>query len=246
MSLDLIRPELIPFLAPYLPDSNSKQVDETGIPFVTLTYAQSLDSRISKGPGIRTVISHSETKVMTHYLRYHHDGILIGSGTALADNPGLNCRWWPQDGKFNLDHSPRPIILDLEQRWQYHGSKLWSLCEAGEGKPPIIVVRGSPREPDSGASYLVFDESVQRLDWKVLMSRLFSEFCLRSIMIEGGATVINEVLLREDLVDSLIITIGSTFLGKNGVEVSPPRPVALTDVSWWTGTRDAVMCARVR
>lgn len=66
-----------------------------GLPFVTLTYATSLDSRISAAPGVQTIISHPETKTMTHYLRYHHDAILVGVGTILADDPGLNCRWTP-------------------------------------------------------------------------------------------------------------------------------------------------------
>lgn len=65
------------------------------LPFVTLTYATSLDSRISAAPGVQTIISHPETKTMTHYLRYHHDAILVGVGTVLADDPGLNCRWTP-------------------------------------------------------------------------------------------------------------------------------------------------------
>lgn len=61
-------------------------------PFLTLTYAQSLDSHLSLAPGVRTTLSGAETKAMTHFLRSRHDAILVGAGTAVADDPGLNCR----------------------------------------------------------------------------------------------------------------------------------------------------------
>ncbi|KAI2607582.1 putative riboflavin biosynthesis protein Rib7 [Hypoxylon fragiforme] len=62
------------------------------LPFVTLTFATSLDSALSLGPGIRTALSGPQSKAMTHYLRSRHDAICVGVGTAIADNPGLNCR----------------------------------------------------------------------------------------------------------------------------------------------------------
>ncbi|GME75673.1 unnamed protein product [Ambrosiozyma monospora] len=70
-------------------------------------------------------------------------------------------------------------------------------------------------------------------------------------MVEGGANVINELLnTRYDdsndfIVDSLIVTIGPTFLGQKGVEVSPASGVKLKDITWWTGCQDSVLCARL-
>ncbi|KAI0393184.1 bacterial bifunctional deaminase-reductase [Xylariaceae sp. FL0594] len=61
-------------------------------PFVTLTFATSLDSMLALGPGIRTALSGPRSKAMTHYLRSRHDAICVGVGTAIADDPGLNCR----------------------------------------------------------------------------------------------------------------------------------------------------------
>ncbi|OKL61764.1 hypothetical protein UA08_02360 [Talaromyces atroroseus] len=93
-----------PFLDPYLPPlSDDKHNDtatereekkENGLsrPFTTLTFATSLDSSLSLAPGVRTILSGPHSKAMTHYLRFRHDAILIGVGTANADDPGLNCR----------------------------------------------------------------------------------------------------------------------------------------------------------
>lgn len=238
-----IRQDLPPFLSKYLPNTS-----EQSKVFVTLTYAQSIDAKISKGPGIRTTISHIETKAMTHFLRYHHDGILIGSGTVLADDPGLNCKWTPEtnetDPKQLLEHnSPRPIIIDTKQKWTYTGSKMHELHTQGMGKEPIVVVAREPSIREPGVSYLVYGD--RPIEWSILFDRLLKEYNIKSVMVEGGAHVINQLLARPDVVDSLIVTIGSVYLGENGVTVSPPEEVKLTDIEWWTGTSDSILCSRL-
>ncbi|CAI4270407.1 CQS_1a_G0003450.mRNA.1.CDS.1 [Saccharomyces cerevisiae] len=240
MSLTPLCGDLPQFLQNYLP--NAVQTENTIQPFVTLTYAQSLDARISRGPGVRTVISHPETKTMTHYLRYHHDGILIGSGTVLVDDPGLNCKWGPN----SAENSPRPIILDTKQKWRFYGSKMQELFNKQQGKPPIVVVTSDPIIKEEHVEYAIcpINEATKRIDWKKLFEILKKDFNIKSVMVEGGANVINQLLLRNDIVNSLIITIGSTFLGNSGTEVSPPQTVNLKNISWWKGTTDVVLCAR--
>lgn len=249
MSLASLRPELVPFLEPHLPKTPAGDCKK---PFVTLTYAQSLDSRISRGRGLRTAISHPETKTMTHYLRYHHDGILVGSGTVLADNPGLNCKWAPEDAATNrspVETSPRPVVLDPGHKWRFDGSKMQELFASGQGRAPIVVVNDSVHvQEEENVTYLrvAANTASGKMDWLDIFLRLRSEFGMQSVMVEGGAVVINELLGRPDLVDSLVVTVGATYLGKQGVEVSPPHgTVLLTDVDWWRGTRDAVLCARL-
>ena len=79
------------FLQPYLQPENPV-INESGFPHVTLTYATSMDSSLTLAPGMQTILSGPESKAMTHYLRSKHDAIVIGVGTATADDPGLNCR----------------------------------------------------------------------------------------------------------------------------------------------------------
>ncbi|CAK5280718.1 unnamed protein product [Mycena citricolor] len=59
-------------------------------PRVTLTFAQSLDAKIAGALGAQLILSGKESMVMTHWLRTMHDGILVGIGTALNDDPQLN------------------------------------------------------------------------------------------------------------------------------------------------------------
>ncbi|OAQ72119.1 hypothetical protein VFPPC_00168 [Pochonia chlamydosporia 170] len=77
------------FLEPHLPPKDGSS--HPALPFTTLTFATSLDSSLTLSPGTPTAISGPQPEAMTLYLRSRHDGILIGVGTAVADDPSLNC-----------------------------------------------------------------------------------------------------------------------------------------------------------
>ena len=78
-------------------------------PSITLSYAQSWDGSITTESGKTLSLSSRTSNAMTHALRSWHDGILIGIGTILADDPLLNVREWGGP-------SPQPIVLDSSQR----------------------------------------------------------------------------------------------------------------------------------
>lgn len=239
MSLVPLPETLVPFLSEYLPRDHKDKI------FVTLTWAQSLDARISAEKGVQTVISHLETKTMTHYLRANHEAILVGIGTVLADDPKLNCRF----GNAKI----RPVVVDPHGKWQYAKSTLRSICDQKLGLAPYIVTgKDSKFDGESAAVLESQGGKIVRLhlgpdhghNWEMIFGEL-QTLGLRSVMVEGGAIVINELLLS-DLVDSVVITIGPVFLGQKGTEVSPISSVKLRDVTWWSGVQDTVMAARVK
>ncbi|KAK9329897.1 dihydrofolate reductase-like domain-containing protein [Lipomyces starkeyi] len=261
--LDLLPDSSTSFLSPYLPPSRpSDRV------FVTLTYAASLDSRIALGHGQRTQLSGSESKCMTHYLRAHHDGILVGVNTFLADNPGLNCRY-SIAGKSPVEASPRPIIIDPTFRCKIESrSKSMMAAACMEGKEPWILVSAEWRNSVS-PSDLVHIQSTERMgarvipvvglqsdnrneSWAAILKSL-KELGIRSLMVEGGARVINDLLCTavDDIngtkvspIDVVIITIAPVYLGKNGVEVSPATALDnLYDITWDQFGRDCVMAS---
>lgn len=232
---------------------NLKQVLKDYLPpkdknHVTLTYAQSLDSRIAAKRDERTAISSEETKRMTHWLRAHHDGILVGVQTAIIDNPGLHCKSFVDDTQLQKE-SPRPIILDPQFRWEFKATKL--ACNAAHNgyKAPIVVTKAGYEIDtckkfkqkgieDFGGTVLVLDD----FSWPTIFEALHNQCGLKSIMVEGGAHVI-ESLLEEGAYDSLVVTVGPVFLGRAGLEVSPTKSVALEKVKWAAAERDSVMCA---
>jgi 2,5-diamino-6-(ribosylamino)-4(3H)-pyrimidinone 5'-phosphate reductase len=247
------------FLEAFLP-----QEVNSDLPFVTLTYAQSLDSKISLGPGLRTTLSGPETKAMTHFLRLKHDAILVGVATAMADNPGLNCRY----PGATAESQPRPVVVDSEPKWQYNSSKVLELTKEGKGKGPwIITMRQGkdqstpedlkkhggeiiPLEPTTG---IPTAPTSGHIPWDTILKSL-KKRGINSVMIEGGANVITNILGMPELVDSVIITIAPTWLGTGGVTVSPasktedgkPTSAAnLTDTKYHQFGADVVLCGRL-
>lgn len=138
-------------LGPYLPPPATTAIPIPPKPFTTLTFATSLDSALSLGPGLRTALSGPKSKAMTHYLRACHDAIVIGVGTAIADDPGLNCRIAPlpiskledQEDEQEIEHlnnHPRPIIIDPTLRWSFTSeSKVLRLAREGKGLAPWVI-----------------------------------------------------------------------------------------------------------
>ncbi|KAI1386363.1 putative riboflavin biosynthesis protein Rib7 [Hypoxylon trugodes] len=164
-------------LPPLFTDHGEDGSSSPKLPFVTLTFATSLDSALSLGPGIRTVLSGPQSKAMTHHLRSRHDAICVGVGTALADDPGLNCRLASEYPTLETSpaadtagvgallglagkaagserrntfttHQPRPIIIDPKLRWDFTAeSKVLQLARIGRGLAPYIVT-AVPHPPE--------------------------------------------------------------------------------------------------
>lgn len=217
-------------------------------PFTTLTYAQSLDSQLALAPGMRTLLSGPESKAMTHFLRARHDAILVGVGTAVADDPGLNCRLHhlPNTTTTPPPH-PRPVVVDPRARWAVSDtSKVVQLARAGQGQGPwVLHAEGAEIAPERrrvveavGGRYLPVgvtrrhgaEAGRQRrragLAWESALAVLRAEG-VESLMVEGGGRVINDLLELcnggVDVVDSVIVTIAPVWLGSGGVTVAPDR-----------------------
>lgn len=258
------------FFDKYLPggelDTRKERSYENEIPFVTLTYAQSLDGMIALGQGHRTQLSGSESKAMTHYLRNNHDAILIGATTAVVDDPGLNSRYHALDatGQPQAPNHPIPVVIDPKRRWNYEESKIAQLAREGNGKEPLIV-RHRRRDHEHPAfegedNVLTSWEAsatppTKKIDWAAILNQL-GRRGIKSVMVEGGAGVINDLLARPWLVDSTIITIAPIWLGSDGIHASPPpktledgtrtHAVDLIEQKWRTFGKDTVMCGKLK
>jgi len=241
------------FLDQYLPvpkhtSQPSGTPEQHGLPFVTLTYACSLDGMIALAPGVRTSLSGPETKSMTHYLRLKHDAILVGAGTAVADAPSLNCRY-PGAG---LDSQPRPIVVDPTGRWEADDSAVGNLAEEKQGKEPWVVSLNAGNS-ERVRRLIVAESDDGTMRWEEILKVLKAEG-INSVMIEGGATVINTLLARSDLVDSVIVTIAPTWLGQGGLAACPSaatengqrvNAARLRETTWRQFGSDAVLCGRL-
>ena len=85
-------------------------VQRTGRPFVTLKIAATLDGRVAGASGGPTPISGPESALFVHALRGDVDAVLVGTGTALTDNPRLTVR--ESDGRL-ADRQPLRVIVGM-------------------------------------------------------------------------------------------------------------------------------------
>src|SRR5579859_1280015 len=125
-----------------------------------------------------------------------------------------------------MKEQPRPVIVDPHRR--AHLPKLLHLVSKHEAKAPWIVCREEGAREDD--RHIPLPTTDGRFSWKDILSSLH-ERGIQSVMIEGGAAVINDVL-SQGLADIIIITIAPVFIGNDGVGILPTihKPEWLHDV----------------
>ncbi len=174
-------------------------------PYITLSYAQSLDGSITARRGQPMALSGPEAMTMTHQLRADHDAILVGIGTVLADDPGLTVR-------LVNGRTPQPIILDSQLRFPLDAKML------NNPRPPWIAaatpIDAARREQleAAGAQVLAVPPNSQgQVDLPALLAQLHQRGIER-LMVEGGASVITNFLAAQ-LADHIVVTIAPVLVG---------------------------------
>ena len=181
----------------------------TGRPFVHLKLATSLDGKVATRWGDSRWITGRESRMRVHELRHEYDAILVGAGTAKADNPLLT------------DRSGRPkrrpltrVVLDEDLRLSPESQLAKTAAEA-----PVVLFTSANAEAskagplESSGVEIVRDESNGR-DILSLLDQLGSR-SLQSVLIEGGAGVAGKVL-DAGLVNKVTFFIAPMIIGGRG------------------------------
>lgn len=189
------------------PQPNGKQKPvPNGRPFVTLSYAQSVDGSITRQRGEPMAISGEESLMLTHQLRASHDAILVGIGTVLADDPRLTVRL--VDGT-----DPQPIIVDSQLRLPLTAR----LLNDHPRKPIIATTETADSQKEAtltavGATVLRLPATTKgQVNLLALLQQL-GQRGIKSLMVEGGAGIITSFLAGR-LVDRLVITVAPLLVG---------------------------------
>jgi diaminohydroxyphosphoribosylaminopyrimidine deaminase / 5-amino-6-(5-phosphoribosylamino)uracil reductase len=182
----------------------------TGVPYVTLKLGLSLDGRIATRTGASKWVTGPEARARVHLLRAQHDAVVIGIGTALADDPQLTVRDAP-------GQSPLRVVFDTKLRLPV-GARLvqtareaptWVICaiDAQSSAEEQLVERGVEvlRAPAS---------SEGRID-PIAALRLLASRGIVAAMVEGGAELAGSVLAGM-AVDELHAFIAPILLGPRG------------------------------
>ena len=170
-------------------------------PFITLAYAQSWDGSITTRQGEALALSGTNSIRLTHQLRSLHDGILVGIETVLADDPQLTVREWQGE-------NPQPIVLDSLLRMPSTAR----LCRHPDKQCWILTIQSPSRDIEEHAEVMTMTgDNDDRVPLQSALELLLSKG-IRSLMVEGGATVIT-AFLEAQLVDAVVLTIAPRFVG---------------------------------
>jgi diaminohydroxyphosphoribosylaminopyrimidine deaminase/5-amino-6-(5-phosphoribosylamino)uracil reductase len=220
----------------------------TGIPYVALKLALSLDGRIASRTGASKWVTGPEARARVHSLRAQQDAVIVGIGTVLADDPRLTVRDAP-------GHSPLRVVFDTRLRVPL-ASRLvqtarevptWVLCttDAPSSNEDQLVERGVEvlRAPPSAEGRI---EPTAGL-------RLLGSRGIVSAMIEGGAELAGS-LLAGGVIDELHAFIAPILLGPRGRPgavdwagpATPAEAPCIADPQWEVCGVDAHVWGAVR
>ncbi|MCL1940559.1 MAG: bifunctional diaminohydroxyphosphoribosylaminopyrimidine deaminase/5-amino-6-(5-phosphoribosylamino)uracil reductase RibD [Synergistaceae bacterium] len=181
-------------------------------PWVTIKAAASLDGRIALPDGTSKWITGPEARAVAHELRAEHDGILVGIGTILKDDPQLTVR-------LAKGRSPVRVILDTNLNTPENakalgkGSVVICSASAAESKPSKKAALES-----TGARVETVREKNGHISLNDALETIASDIGIQRLLVEGGGAI-HSSFIGEELADAAAIFIAPKFLGQ-GINVA--------------------------
>jgi len=186
-----------------------------GRPWVIMKAGMSMDGRIATRTGHSQWITGEAARARVHWWRDRVDAILIGVGTALADDPSLTAR--PPRGR---GHDPLRVVLDSALRLaptsrllqQKSTAATWIFCGPAASLPrrAALVAAGAVVKE-------VALSSQGGLDLAEVLAEL-GRNGVTTLLVEGGGQV-HAAFLRENLYDQACLFVAPFFLGGDGLPV---------------------------
>ena len=183
----------------------------TGLPFVSIKAAVSLDGKIATRTGNSRWISGEESRRRGHELRRAADAIVVGVGTVIKDDPLLNVRLPVLQDKAKTKH-PLRLILDTRAR-----IPLTAKVIKEKPEQTVIVTGSDPPahkvEKLRAAGVRIWTLPLRRgrVSLPALLAKAGEER-LSSLLVEGGGEV-NAAFLGENLVDKVYLFLAPRIIG---------------------------------
>lgn len=181
----------------------------TGLPFVILKSALTLDGQTATSTGDSQWISNRHSREEVHRLRDRVDAIMVGIGTVLNDDPKLTTR-------LSGGRDPLRIVVDSHLRTPPQ-SALLHLDSSADTLIAHLATASADRRHrllENGAKLLEIAESAGRVDLHDLLVQL-GRRGIQSILLEGGAQL-NAAFLKADLIDRMMVFIAPKVIGGQG------------------------------
>jgi len=179
-------------------------------PYVTLSWAQTLDGRIATSTGDSQWIGGPESLTFAHELRRDNQAILVGIGTGLKDDPRLTCR-------IPGGRNPLRIVLDSALRLPLTAALATTLDQS---QTWVYAASNAPAEKRrvleaAGVLVISVPQSEGRLDLGAVLDDLGYRG-VNTLFVEGGAAVLT-AFLAAGLADRAVVVSAPFLLGK-GIE----------------------------
>jgi diaminohydroxyphosphoribosylaminopyrimidine deaminase/5-amino-6-(5-phosphoribosylamino)uracil reductase len=212
-------------IAPLAPDPDAvrRRLEEKNRPYLTLKAAATLDGRIATRSGESQWITGTEARRHAHRLRAGHDGILVGIGTVLADDPRLTVRLEENEDAGSGAYAPARIVLDSQARIGTEpridtgapiGSGARMLADDGARR---IVIAG--REAEAARLRRLEAMGVEtilcatpRPEWREFLPKLRATG-LSTLLVEGGGSVHGSLIANGDA-DELFLYLAGRLIGE--------------------------------
>lgn len=190
----------------------------TGLPLLSLKTAMSLDGKIATSGGESQWITGEKARAAAHRLRSAHDAVLVGVGTALADDPRLTAR-------AGRGRSPLRVVADSQARTPPDAQLL-----TADERPPIIgTTRRAPKErvralEAAGAEVLQVRSQGGHVALDDLLRQL-AERDVRTVLLEGGGKLAGSALAA-GLVDRVYFFLAPLIIGGESAPTAVGGPGA--------------------
>ena len=186
----------------------------SGRPYIQLKMAISTDGYIGKNGAGQIQISSELSNCFAHQLRAQNDGIMIGIGTVLADDPSLTCRIQGLE-----ERSPIRIILDSRARLPIESKLIKSIAKAPIYSLTTDLASNKKIKNLEELGVKVFKVPADEdghVALPLALPRLAEEGLTR-VMVEGGSKIAN-ALIKADLVDEINFVFGNKKIGEGGIK----------------------------
>ncbi|MEA2626516.1 MAG: diaminohydroxyphosphoribosylaminopyrimidine deaminase [Candidatus Binatota bacterium] len=175
----------------------------TGIPFVVLKLAASVDGRIATRTGDSRWITGPAARRRVHEMRNRLDAVVVGSETVVRDDPELTCR---------MRGGRHPIRVVLDGRLRVSESARMFGAPGGAARVYTLRERSAKAERLRGRGVTVRRGGGDRPGALRAVLRDLAAAGVKSVLLEGGGTVAARAL-RERLVDRVAIFVAAKVLG---------------------------------
>ena len=197
-----------------------------GLPWVIAKWAQTIDGKIATRTGESKWISGDASRRLVHQWRGEVDAVMVGVGTAVADDARLTARDAP------AKRIARRIVVDPNLRLPAHAK----LLQAGGPPTTVICGRDAQGELPAHVQRLAIDADTHRggLDLPAAMRELVDQHAITEVLVEGGAKLVGS-LFEAELLDELRVFVAPKLLG-DAEGLSPltgPVKRGLADASRW-------------